>query len=74
MGSIISHRKRKGKEDVIDMRLIEQAYGSDFPSKVTPHPLEINTYADSTITSKSMVPSVDLEDGLRIHNNEHLSD
>jgi len=74
MASIISHLKRKGKEDIIDMRLIEQAYGSDFPNKVTPHPLEINTYADSTIISKSIIPSVDLEDGLRIHNNEHLTD
>lgn len=74
MANIISHLKKKGKEDIIDMRLIEQAYGSDFPSKVTPHPLEFNTYADSTIMSLSMVPSVDLEDGLRIHNNEHLSD
>ena len=73
MASIISHRKRNGKDDIIDTRLIEQAYGSDCPGKVTPHPLEINTYADSTITSKSMVPSVDLEDGLRINNNEDLS-
>lgn len=72
MASIISHRKKKGKEDIIDMRLIEQAYESDFSNKVTPHPLEINTYIDSTITSKSIVPSLDLEDGLRIHNNEHL--
>lgn len=72
MASIISHRKRKGKEDIIDMRLIEQAYGSDSAGKVTPHPLGINIYADSTITSKSMVPSVDLEDGLRIYENEDL--
>jgi hypothetical protein len=72
MASILSHRKRKGKENIIDTRLIEQAYGSDYPSKVTPHPLEINTYVDSTITSKIMVPSVDLEEGLRIHNNDHL--
>jgi len=55
------------------MRLIEQAYGSDVPSKLTPHPLVLNTYADSTIISKSMIPSVDLEDGLRIHNNDDLS-
>jgi len=72
MASIISHRKRKGKDDIIDTRLIEQAYGSDYPSKVTPHPLGINTYVDSTITSKSMAPSVDLEDGLRIFNKEEV--
>lgn len=72
MASIISHRKRRGKEDIIDTRLIEQAYGSDSPGMVTPHPLGLNTYADSTIISKSMIPSVDLEDGLRIHNNENL--
>jgi hypothetical protein len=72
MASILSHRKKKGKEDIIDTRLIEQAYGSDFSSKVTPHPLQISTYVDSTITSKIMVPSVDLEEGLRIHNNDHL--
>ncbi|MGV8983526.1 hypothetical protein [Clostridium sp.] len=73
MASTISHRKRKGKDDLIDTRLIEQAYGSDCPGKVTPHQLVINSYADSTITSKAMIPSVDLEDGLRIHNNEDLS-
>jgi hypothetical protein len=74
MDSILSHRKRRGKEDITDMRLMEQAYGSDYPNKVTPHPLEINTYVDSTITSKSMVPSVDLEEGLRLHKDEHLAD
>jgi hypothetical protein len=56
------------------MRLIEQAYGSDYPNKVTLHSLEINTYIDPTITSKTIVPSVDLEEGLGLHNNEHLSD
>jgi hypothetical protein len=74
MENIISQHKRKDKEDIIDMRLIEQAYGSDFPSKAKPHSLEINTYADSTITSKSMVPSIDLEDGLRVYMSDHLSD
>ncbi|MBU3146725.1 hypothetical protein [Clostridium sp. CF012] len=72
MASIISHRKRKGKDDIIDTRLIEQAYGSDYPGKVTPHPLGINSYSDSSIISKSMVPSVDLEDGLRINSNKNL--
>lgn len=67
MVSIISHLKKRGSEDVIDTRLIEQAYGSDATGKVTPHPLGINTYADSTITSKSMVPSIDLEDALAVH-------
>lgn len=74
MGSIISHLKKAGKEDIIDMRLIEQAYGSDYPNKVTMHPLELNTYLDSTIVSKTMVPSVDLEEGLSILREEHLSD
>ena len=73
MVSIISHRKRRGSEDVIDARLIEQAYGSDATSKVTPHPLGINTYADSTITSKTMIPSIDLEDALAVHSNDELS-
>ncbi len=72
MASIISHRKRSGKDDIINTRLIEQAYGSDSAGMVTPHPLEINTYVDSTIVSKSMTPSVELEDGLRIHKNENL--
>ena len=40
--------------------------GQTTPGKVTPHPLGINTYADSTIVSKTMVPSIDLEDGLRM--------
>jgi hypothetical protein len=74
MDSILSHRKKRGKEDIIDMRLIEQAYGSDYPNKVTSHPLEINTYIDPTITLKTMVPSVDLEEGLGLHKDEHLSD
>lgn len=73
MASIISHRKRENKDDLIDSRLIEQAYGSDCPGKVRQHQLVINSYADSTMTSKSMIPSVDLEDGLRINNNEDLS-
>ncbi|MBU3188634.1 hypothetical protein K9O30_04575 [Clostridium bowmanii] len=73
MANIISHHKRENKDDLIDTRLIEQAYGSDCPGKVTPHPLVINSYADSTMTSKSMIPSVDLENGLRIHNNNELS-
>jgi hypothetical protein len=72
MASIISHPKRNAKDDIFDTRLIEQAYGSDCPGKVTPHPLEINTYSDSTITSKYMVPSIDLEDSLRINKNEDL--
>ncbi|MBW9157467.1 MULTISPECIES: hypothetical protein [Clostridium] len=71
MGSIILHRKRKN--DIIDTRLIEQAYGSDSTYKATIHTLEINTYADSSIISKSMVPSVDLEYQLRTNNNENLS-
>lgn len=74
MDSIMSHRKKRGKEDIIDRHLIEQAYGSDYPNKVTAHPLELNTYADPTITSKTMIPSVDLEEGLVIHKGEHLSD
>jgi hypothetical protein len=74
MDSIISHRKRRGKEDIIDRKLIEQAYGSDYPNKVRLHALEINTYVDPTITSKTMVPSVDLEEGLGLHKDEHLSD
>lgn len=72
MASIISHPKRKGKDDIIDTRLMQQAYGSDAPGMVTPHPLGINTYADSSIISKTMIPSIDLEDGLRIHNNKNL--
>ncbi|GCD11200.1 hypothetical protein [Clostridium tagluense] len=71
MGSIILHRKRKN--DIIDTRLIEQAYGSDSPYKATLHTLEINTYADSSIISKSIVPSVDLEYRLRANSNENLS-
>ena len=74
MASIISHRKRKGEDDIIDTRLIEQAYGSDSSGMVTPHPLGINIYADSSIISKSMIPSIDLEDGLRICNNKRLSE
>ena len=74
MASILSQQRRKDEEDIIDMRSIEQSYGSDFPHKVTPHSLEINTYVDSTIASKSMVPSVDLEDGLHIYMSDHLSD
>lgn len=74
MDSIMLHPKKRGKEDIIDRRLIEQAYGSDYPNKVTAHPLEINTYVDPTITSRTMVPSVDLEEGLALHKNEHLSD
>jgi len=74
MASIISHRKKAGKADIIDKRLIEQAYGSDYPNKVTPHPLELNTYVDSTMVSKTMVPSVDLEEGLSLLREEHLAD
>ena len=74
MESIVSQRKRKDKEDMIDMRSIEQAYGSDFSSKAVSHPLEINTYMDSTIASKSVAPSVDLEGGLRIYMSDHLCD
>jgi hypothetical protein len=74
MDSILSHHKRRDKEDIIDMRLIEQAYGSDYPDKVTPHPLGINIYLESTIFSKSMAPSVYLEEALRLHKDEHLSD
>ncbi|MBZ9689509.1 hypothetical protein G9F72_024735 [Clostridium estertheticum] len=72
MASIISHRKRKGKDDIIETRLIEQAYGSDYPGMVTPHPLENNIYLDSTIISKSMVLSADVEYVLRSHSNEDL--
>lgn len=72
MASIISHRKRASKNDIIDTRLIEQAYGSDSPGKVTPHPLGINIYADSSIIAKTIIPSIDLEDGLRINSNRSL--
>ena len=74
MASIISHRKKAGKADITDKRLIEQAHGSDYPNKVTPHPLELNTYVDSTMVSKTMVPSVDLEEGLSLLRQEHLAD
>ena len=72
MASIILRRKRKNKDDLMDIRLIEQAYGSDHPGG-TPHQLVINSYVDSTIVSKSIIASMDLEDGLWIHNNEDLS-
>lgn len=74
MASIISRRKRRGKEDITDMRLLEQAYGSDYPNKVTPHPLEMNTYVDPIMISKTMVPSVDIEEGLSRLRDDHLSD
>ena len=73
MATITSQQKRKDKDDIIDMTLIKQAYGSDYPRRVTSQPLEINTYADPTIISKSIVPSVDLEDEISLHRNQHLS-
>ena len=73
MATTISRQKRKNKEDIIDMSLIKQAYGSDYPSKVAPMQLEINTYVDPTVTSKSIVPSVDLEGEISLHKNQNLS-
>ena len=74
MDSIISHRKRTGKEDIIDMRLLEQAYGSDYPNKVPSHPIEMNMYVDPTIISKTMVLPVDREERLSHLSDDHLSD
>ena len=74
MASIISHRKRPDKNDLIDMRLIEKAYGSDYSNKGMVHSLEMNTYVDPTMVSKTMVPSIDLEDGLRHLGDNHLTD
>ena len=73
MATIISPQKRKDKEDIIDMSLIKQAYGSDCPSGVAPKALEANTYIDPTVTSKSIIPYVDLEDEISLHKNQNLS-
>lgn len=74
MGDITLHRKKTGKVDIMDKRLIEQAYGSDYPNKIMVNPFEFNAYVDSTIFSKTMVPSVDLEEGLSILKEEDLSE